>query len=64
MIHKIMFFIKKNARMTFLSKRIQGYGLLIVTTFLMTAASCKKTTGGGVTPITPVTSSRVFYAPD
>ena len=50
--------------MTFLSKRIQGYALLIASTFLMTAASCKKTTGGGVTPITPVTSSRVFYTTD
>ena len=45
------------------SKKLHFYLFLIVSSLLMTAASCKKTQGGD-TPIIPTTPTRVFYSPD
>ncbi len=44
-------------------KNIRLYVILISVSFLMSAASCKKTQGGE-TPIIPTTPTRVFYTPD
>lgn len=48
--------------MYFLSKNIRFSFFLISASILMTAASCKKTTGGGV--VIPTTPTRVFYETD